>query len=113
MEPEMQKLLERALLFSLAVAILGAIFKINHFPYSNELLMSGLGSVALAAFIRYAVEGTLQGYATGFTIALTCLALLFKILHFEYASWLVWSAVVSAVILIIITLFFSKGKADE
>ena len=33
-----------------SVVILGALFKINHYPYANEMLIVGLGTEALMFF---------------------------------------------------------------
>ena len=53
------------LLCSLPVAILGAVFRLMHYPYANQLLIVGLGSVAFGAVIRYFSEKTIDGVLTG------------------------------------------------
>lgn len=113
MKEAVQKLADRALLYSLPVAILGAAFKTMHWPYANQMLLVGLSSVGLAAFLRYASEKTIEGYVTGYTIFISCIAVLFKIMHFAGASWMVEMAIGSAVVLGIIKLFFSKGEKGE
>ena len=113
MKDGLQKMADTALLYALPVGILGAVFKIMHYPYANQMLMVGLSTVAIGGLLRYAAEKTPEGYSIGITIFLVCIAFLFKILHFPGSQELIELAILSAVISGIIMLFFRKGNQEE
>jgi len=106
MESELQKLGNRVLLYSLPVAILGAAFKLMHFPYSNQLLIVGLSSVALGAVLKYFPEKKPDAYLTGSAIFTGCMAVLFTLMHWPNSTWLKEVAIVVAAIWGVKTLFF-------
>ena len=75
---------DMAILYSLPVAIVGAVFKYLHYPYANVLLTVGLPSVALAALLKYLPQKTAEGFLMGFGIATACILVLFKLVHFSF-----------------------------
>jgi len=75
---------DMVLLYSLPVAILGAIFKYMHYPYANPMLIIGLSSVAMGALLKYVPEKTAEGYLMGFGIAIASILVLFKLVHFSF-----------------------------
>ena len=113
MKEGLKKMADRVLLYSLPVSIVGALFKILHFPYANQLLIVGLSSVGLGAFIKYSAEKTAEGYTTGITALLMALAFLFKIMHFQGAQWLIELTIVSALGLGVIRMFFHTEKPED
>lgn len=80
MEP-FAKIGNRILTYSLPVAILGAFFRLMHYPYANQILIVGLSSIALGALIKYFSEKTMEGYLTGIAVAAACIGVLFKLMH--------------------------------
>ncbi|UTW63151.1 hypothetical protein KFE98_03060 [bacterium SCSIO 12741] len=84
------------------LVILGVLFKILHFPGANIMLVLGITGSALVVFplLGYlAISSTgsssetwinLIGYAAGLVISL---GVLFKIMHWPFASILLWSGV--------------------
>ena len=113
MQPQIEKLIDRALLIALPVAILGSVFKTMHYPYANQMLIVGLGSVALAGFLKYALEKTLDGYITGAAISLGCIAVLFKLMHWGQADILAKLALGAAAIWGIRIFFPGKKEGEE
>ena len=111
MNPQVNKLCDRVLLFALPVAILGSVFKTMHYPHSNQMLIAGLSSIAIASFLKYALEKTLDGYITGSAIALGCIAVLFKLEHWAQADLLIKLAVCAALVWGI-RIFFPANKVD-
>ena len=84
MNERLQKLADTVLLYSLPVAILGAIFKYQHYRYANEMLIVGLSSVAMGALLKYIPQKNAEGYLLGFGIAIGCMLTLFKLVHFTF-----------------------------
>jgi hypothetical protein len=113
MKTGIAKLANNLLLVSLPVAIMGALFKILHWPYANQLLIVGIGSVALGSFLKYALEKTFDSYITGATIAIGSIAALFKIMHWPGYSMLSYIAFAGVIILGIRTFLPGKKPTGE
>jgi hypothetical protein len=84
MNEGLQKMADTALLYSLPVAIIGAVFKYLHYPYANQMLIVGLTSVAIAALLKYIPQKNAEGYLLAFGIAAGCMLTLFKLVHFSF-----------------------------
>lgn len=113
MESEFQKMGSRVLLYSLPVAILGAAFKLMHFHAANQLLIVGLGSVALGALFKYFPEKKPDAYLTGSFVFTGCIAGLFKLMHWPYSEIVIDIAIVVGIIWGAKTLFFPDKEAPE
>ncbi len=80
----LQKMADTAMLYSLPVAIVGAVFKYMHYPYANVMLTVGLPSIAIAALLKYLPQKNAEGFLMGFGIAIACMLVLFKLVHFSF-----------------------------
>ena len=107
------KLGNKMLLFSLPVAILGASFRLMHFPYGNMLLLVGLSSVIVGAALKYFSENNIDSYLTGAAIAAGCIAVLFKLMHWPNSELLIKIAVTIAIVCGAKTLFFPYKENEE
>ena len=107
---QLEKAANQGLTIALPIAILGAVFRLAHFPFANQLLVIGLASVAFWALFKYALEQTLEGYATGLAIAIGCIAMLFKLEHWANADLLLKCAIGAGVILGAVILFARNQK---
>lgn len=103
MEPQkgsdtrISKTLDTALLYSLPVTILGAAMRLKHIHGANQLLMVGLSTVALVALFKFWLKKTFEGYAAGTAIFFGCLAVLFKLMHFQGTELLAGITVVAGI----------------
>ena len=113
MNSEFSKLGNRALLCSLPVAIVGALFRLMHYPYGNQLLLIGLSSVIIGAMLKYFVEKTIDSYLTGAAISAGCIAVLFKLMHWPNSELLIKIAIGVAIIWGAKTLFFPDKEKQE
>ena len=98
-------------MFALPIAILGSVFKTMHYAHSNQLLIVGLSSIAIASFLKYALEKTLDGYITGAALALGCIAVMFKLEHWPQADLLIKLAIFAGLVWGI-RIFFPGNKSD-
>jgi uncharacterized membrane protein len=80
------------MLLVLGVAIIGALFKILHWPGANILLILGLSWLAIVSFIRsaYVQERSTQGYLNGLSNALMIIGVLFKMMHWPHAMMMLY-----------------------
>lgn len=71
---------------AIAVAVLGALFKIMHWPGANIMLIVGLGSVSLChlyfAALNQLTDGyNWQNYVKHYAVAMLLTGYLFKLMH--------------------------------
>ena len=101
----LEKAANQGLSIALPIAIIGAGFRLAHWPFANQFLIIGLSSVAIWGFVKYALEKTIEGYAMGSLIAIGCIAMLFKLMHWPNTDLIVKGAIGAAVILGAVILF--------
>ena len=110
---QLEKAANQGLTIALPIAILGAVFRLAHLPFGDKLLVIGLVSVAFWALFKYALEKTLDGYATGLAIAIACIVMLFKLEHWANADLILKCAIGAGVILGAVILFTRNQKNGQ
>ena len=95
---KLTKVLDTALLYGLIAAAIGAVLRLQHLHWNKQFLIVGLGTIINVVMIRAFYTKTLDAYITGVAIALACLAILFKLNHFQGADTLIYLAVASAIV---------------
>ncbi|MFN8286333.1 MAG: hypothetical protein U0V74_06250 [Chitinophagales bacterium] len=98
----MKETLVRVIPVAMVVAIMGALFKIMHWPGANILLLIGLLSVGLLAAIRLGLEGGITSKLSGVAALLLAIGVLFKMLHWPYGQEMVIIALGLGFILLVI-----------
>lgn len=83
-------LIKRIESFAIAVSILGALFKIMHWPGANIMLIVGLCSVstchfALITILQSSGKAKWTNYLKHYSIAALVLGYLFKVMHWPGA----------------------------
>lgn len=77
----MKELVTRALTIALAVSIIGALFKLMHWPGANIMLIAGLGSVAICGIINALNEPENSARLIGIATCFIALGFLFVLMH--------------------------------
>ena len=95
---------------ALAISIMGSLCKMLHFSWADYLLIGGLSLLAVGALIKNLSEKTLDGFITGVTIAVWCVAVLFKLMHWPYSALLIQ---VGFVLLAVWGIRFFMSHKDE
>ena len=108
----MKKVANILLMFSLPVAIAGALFRTMHWTGGNILLVNGLPMVAIASLLKYAADKTLEGYVLGFTVAVACIGVLFKLEHWPNSEWIIRIAIGGAIVWVALSFRGDKGETQ-
>lgn len=107
------KYINAMLMLSLGVCIVAALLKLMHVHGSNQLLLASLPAVAICAFAKNALTGTLKGVLTGIAIAWACIAVLFKLMIWPGGDLMFKSAFVIAAVWMVYTYFIARQTNDE
>ncbi|MDB5283069.1 MAG: hypothetical protein JWO06_2144 [Bacteroidota bacterium] len=110
---QQEKTINFMLTCGLAVAIAGALFKLMHWHSANQMLLSGMGSVAVAAAFKGILEGTLESIVTGCAIAVGVIAVLFRLMHWPGADMLLIVAIAGAIVWALVILKGKMGGEQE
>jgi hypothetical protein len=107
------KYINTMLMLSLAVCIIAALLKLMHIQGSNLLLLASLPAVAICAFAKNAIGGTLKGVLTGTAIAWACVAVLFKLMKWPNGDVIFKSAFVIGAMCMVYNYFIARQPGDE
>lgn len=102
----------------ISVALLGATFKIMHWPGANIIIVLTLSALALLYFpfgfyFLGSPEVKKPAMLSGFVMSLIPIAIMFKVIHWPGAGFLLVSAATAApVLVLILVLMRKKASAD-
>ena len=97
-----QTVTEKLRIASVAVALLAAFMKIMHWPGANNLLIVGLGTLALCHLIRAFDKGGLKGkvlyvqYVSNYSVAILVIGALFTLMHWPNGRILLYIGLITA-----------------
>ncbi len=104
--------IQRALTYSLIVSIIAAVFKLMHWQGANILLLTGLSSLAVAAFIQGMLEKNLRSGLRGAVIAAISISILFKLMHWPNGELMTRVSLAVGIVWYVYFNFIAPRKAE-